>query len=125
MRNPPWHPAHLQDEVRHVQADWHLLARFWHGRPRALRRANALLLRAAVVGLFLKPRRANVRLVDLLVDDFPDLRPRRGELAAAARALGECDGYRRMMYSDETTPVTRQLFAELPELGGLWKRIAP
>ena len=124
---PRWaavYQAHLIDEVRHVQADWHLLERFWHGRPRSLRRANALLLRATVVGLFLKPRRANVRLVELLIDDCPELRPRRDELADAARGLGDCIGYRRMMYSDEATPITRKLFHELPELRPLWRRIA-
>ena len=63
--------AHLEDEVRHVQTDWHLLERFWLSRPAWVRRANANLLEAFVVGLFLRPRRANVRLVGVLVSEFP------------------------------------------------------
>ena len=124
---PRWaavYRAHLLDEVHHVRADRLLLDRYWRGRPALLRRANAALLRAALVGLFLKPRRANVRVVDLLVADFPALAPRRDALAGAARSLDGCDGYRRMMYSAESAPITRRLFAELPELAPLWGRIA-
>ena len=115
--------AHRIDEARHVQTDWHLLERFWLGRPRALRAANAQLLRATLVGLFLKPRRANVRLIDLLIADVPRLAPRRAELVAAVRGLDGNAGYRRMMYSEEATPIACRLFRELPELRSLGKRV--
>ncbi len=116
--------AHLIDEVRHVQTDWHLLDRFWQTRSHLTRQANAWLLRATVLGLFLKPGRANVRLVDLLIADFPDLASRRAELVAAVRKLGGAAGYRTMMYSPESAPITCKLFGELPELRGLWPRMA-
>ena len=115
--------AHLEDEVRHVQTDWHLLERFWMSRPTWVRRANAKLLEAFVVGLFLRPRRANVRLVDVLVGDFPELQPRRDELATAARSLGESAGYRRMMYSPLVQPSAHDLMARRPELAGLLRRL--
>ena len=125
--DPRWaavYRAHLIDEVRHVQTDWHLIDRLWRGRSALTRRANALLLRGTIVGLFLKPRRANVRLIDLLVADFPELSPRRPELLAAVRSLTDAAGYRRMMYSAQATPITRKLCHELPELRGLWGRMS-
>ena len=126
--DPRWaavYRAHRVDEERHVETDWHLLDRFWNGRSAPVRRANALLLRAVVLGLFVKPRRANVRIVDLLIADHPALRPRRAELVGQVRGLDGNPGYRGMMYSAESTPLTRRLFERLPELRGLWRRMAP
>lgn len=115
--------AHLEDEVRHVQLDWHLLERFYQSRPRWLRVVNARLLEAFVVGLFLKPRRANVRLVELLIHDFPELQTRRAELLAAVRGLHETAGYREMMYSADATPIGRALFERLPEFDRLRRKL--
>jgi len=115
--------AHAEDEVRHVQLDWHLLEQFYQGRPAWLRRLNARLLEAFVVGLFLKPRRANVRLVDLLVAEFPELRPMRPRLMQAVYGLVDNLGYRQMMYSPEATPIGRALFEMFPEFAGLRRRL--
>ncbi len=115
--------AHAEDEVRHVQLDWHLLERFYQSQPAWLRRLNARLLETLLVGLFLKPKLSNVRLVDLLVAEFPDLRPMRPGLVQAARGLGENPGYRQMMYSAEATPISRALFDSLPEFAGLRRRL--
>jgi hypothetical protein len=115
--------AHAEDEVRHVQIDWHLLEQLYVSRPAWLRRLNARFLEAFVVHLFLKPRRANVRLVDLLVEDFPALRRLRPRLVRAVRGLDDNPGYRRMMYSPEATPIGCALFDRLPELAGLRRRL--
>jgi len=115
--------AHAEDEVRHVQLDWHLLERFYLGQAPWLRRLNARLLEALMIGLFLKPKRANVRLVDLLVAEFPDLRPVRPRLVHATRGLVDNPGYRQMMYSAEATPISRALFDLLPEFAGLRRRL--
>ena len=115
--------AHLEDEIRHVQLDWHLLERFYLSRPTWLRRLNARLLELFVVSLFLKPRRANVRLVELLTEEFPDLRPKRAELIRAVHELADNPGYRRMMYSPEATPIAGALFERLPEFAPLRKRL--
>ena len=88
-----------------------------------LRRLNARLLELFVVSLFLKPRRANVRLVELLIDEFPDLRPKRAELIRAVHELADNPGYRRMMYSPEATPIAGALFERLPEFAPLRKRL--
>jgi hypothetical protein len=76
-----------------------------------------------VAGLFLKPRRANVRLVDLLIAEFPDLQPLRPRLVQAVHDLADNPGYLRMMYSPESTPISRALFDRLPELAGLRRRL--
>ena len=76
-----------------------------------------------MVGLFLKPKRANVRLVDLLVAEFPDLRPMRPGLVQAAHGLVDNPGYRQMMYSAEATPISLALFDLLPEFASLRRRL--
>lgn len=115
--------AHLEDEVRHVQIDWHLLEQFYQSKPRWLRRINGRLLEWFIAGLFLKPRRANVRLVDLLIDEFPELRAKRPMLVRAVRELLHSAGYRRMMYSPESTPIAMSLLQQCPELRRLHRTI--
>ena len=56
-----------------MQIDWHLLEQFYDRRPKWLRKLNAWLLEAILLTVLLKPRRANVRLIDLLVAEFPEL----------------------------------------------------
>jgi hypothetical protein len=115
--------AHAEDEVRHVQLDWHLLERVYLSQPAWLRRLYARLLEALMVGVFLKPKRANVRLIDLLVAEFPELRPMRPRLVQAVRGLVDSPGYRQMMYSAEATPISRALFDLLPEFASLRRRL--
>ena len=115
--------AHLEDEIRHVHLDWHLLERFYQSRPAWVRKLNARLLEAFVVGLFLKPRRANVRLIDLLIAEFPELAAMRPALVAAVRGLHENPAYRDMMYSEESTPIARSLLETFPELHRLRDRL--
>ena len=115
--------AHAEDELRHVQLDWHLLERFYVSRPRWLRRLNAKLLEWFIRGLFLKPRRANVRLIDLLITEYPELSPRRTELVSAVRALEHNAGYRQLMYSSESTPIGSGLFGRLPEFARLGRML--
>jgi hypothetical protein len=53
---PQWaavYKAHLEDEVRHVQIDWHLVERVYERRPALVRRADALVLRAVLRRFFL------------------------------------------------------------------------
>ena len=88
-----------------------------------MRRLNARLLEALMVGVFLKPRRANVRLVDLLVAEFPDLRPVHSRLVQAVHGLADNSGYRTMMYSAEVTPISYALFERLPEFAGMRRRL--
>lgn len=115
--------AHAEDEVRHVQIDWHLLEEFYERRPRWLRRLNVKLLDWFMTGLFLKPRRANARVVELMINEHPELAERRSELLEAVRRLSENTGYREMMYSSAATPIAYALFQRLPELAGLRRKL--
>ena len=115
--------AHLRDEAHHVALDRRLIGRFYGGRPAWRRHLNARLLEALIVGLFLKPRRANVRLVDLLIERFPDLSPRRPVLVAATKTLDADPAYRRSMYSAEATPIAGAMFEQMPELRRLKRRL--
>jgi hypothetical protein len=115
--------AHAEDEIRHVHLDWHLLEGFYLSLSAPWRRLNAWLLELLMVGLLLKPRRSNVRLIDLLVAEFPELRPKRPRLIRAVHGLIDNPGYRRMMYSPEATPISRALFEKLPEFARLRHRL--
>jgi hypothetical protein len=107
--------AHGHDEVRHVQIDWHLLERFYEGRGETLRELNAALLRAFVFGFFLTPHRSTVRVMDLLVEEFPELTRLRPEMVRELKGLRHDDEYRHMMYSQEVQPLTYALFDYFPE----------
>jgi P-aminobenzoate N-oxygenase AurF len=115
--------AHAEDEVRHVQLDWHLLEAFYENRPRWVRAVNAKLLEWTVFAFFLKPRRANVRVVDRLIEEFPELEPMRPRLVGAIRGMTDHPGYRQMMYSDEANPLARALLERLPEFARLSRRL--
>ncbi len=115
--------AHGEDEARHVQIDWHLVERFYQGRPAWLRRVNAWFLEILIFGFFFKPRRANARVLDLLIAEFPELGPMRRRLVETVRGLATNDGYRRMMYSPEATPVALALFGRFPEFARLRRRL--
>lgn len=116
--------AHAEDEARHVQLDWHLLDRFYQGRPFWLRRVNATMLHGFIVGFFLKPRRANIRLIQLLIEEFPELQSMRHSLIRAVGDLATNAGYRRMMYSPDSTPIAWALFDRLPEFASLRRRLS-
>lgn len=115
--------AHAEDEIRHVQLDWHLLEAFYQARPAWLRRVNAWLLEKLLTGILLKPKRSNVRLLDLLIAEFPDLQPMRQRLLQAVAELSDNAGYRQMMYSPEATPISHALLARLPEFARLNRRL--
>jgi rubrerythrin len=116
---PTWaavYRAHLEDEVRHVQMDWHLLDRFYDGRSAAVRRVNAVLLRVMFANFFLRPTRSGPRVVSLLVREFPQLAARKPRMVGELRRLPSRPEYVAMMYSRAATPVTFALFDRFPEL---------
>jgi len=106
--------AHLEDEVRHVQVDWHLIERFHHGAGWR-RRANAWLVTLGIGRFLLAPSRSGARVVAQLVAEFEELRPRAAEMVRELRQLDRSPEYQAMMYSRETTPLTFALFDRFPE----------
>jgi hypothetical protein len=107
--------AHLEEEVRHVQIDWHLIEHYYAGRRPLVRRSTAFLLRLFIDHFFLTPRRASMRIADLLIDEYPELAPLRPRMFAELRGLGTNQDYVRMMYSRQTTPIAFSLFDRFPE----------
>jgi hypothetical protein len=106
---------HLRDEVRHVQVDCHLIERFHASQPRAARRATAAVFRWVLANVFLRPARSAVRVVEVLVSEFDELRPLRPQMTRELKALVTSDAYHQMMYSRQTTPITFELFDAFPE----------
>ncbi len=116
---PRWaavYRLHLRDEIRHVHLDWHLLDHFYRDRSRPVRRLTAGLLRRITATFFLAPRRMAVRVVDLLIEEHPELAPLRPRCLRELAALGNDPAYRRMMYAREELPVSAHLLDRFPEL---------
>jgi hypothetical protein len=114
---PQWaaaYHAHLEDEVRHVQVDRHLIEGF-HGGARWRRRLNAALVTNGIARFLLAPSRSGARVVARLAAEFPELRPRAAGMVRELRRLDGSAAYQAMMYSRETTPLMFALFDRFPE----------
>ncbi len=107
--------AHLEDEVRHVQIDWHMLDHLYAGRPRWLRWANARLFCFLLARFFLAPAHAGRRVVEILVAEHPELRPLAPRLNRELADLARDPDYHRVMYSREVTPIAFDLFDRFAE----------
>ena len=115
---------HLQDEIRHVQVDWYLIEHFYQPRNAALRWFNASLFRLVVREFFLSPTRMAIRVVKLLVEDFPELGPVVPRMIRQLRELASNRDYQEMLYSRRSHPVTFGLFDRFPEFHGMRKVFA-
>ena len=107
--------AHVQDEVRHVQVDWHLIERFYHRRSKITRLTTARLFSFFVGSVLLMPVYSTTRVIKILADEFVELRPLVPHMLAELRALHACDRYHEMMYSRGTTPITFDLLDRYDE----------
>jgi hypothetical protein len=110
------HCLHLADEVGHVGWDEELLDALWQRSHPVLRKVNAKLFAWMLGEFFSTPKRAQLRVVDELVREFPELRERRPEMRRQVLALSSDDEYRTSLYSREIVPRTFARFDETPEL---------
>jgi hypothetical protein len=116
--------AHLADEVRHVSCDRELIERLWrHASPR-VRRLNGRLFAWMVGEYFFTPKRAQLRVIDELAREFPELRARRRELRRQMLALSADADYQRSLYSRQIVPQCFAWFDEWPEFRGLQRVMA-
>ena len=106
---------HMEEEVRHVHIDWHLLERLYFDCPFPLRAINARLFRLIMSRFFLRPVNAAARVINLLIREYPELEEHRATMIGELRALDGNEEYQRMMYSRSATPITFALFDGLPE----------
>ncbi len=95
------HRLHLADEVGHVRWDEELLDALWQGARPLLRKVNAKLFAWMLDEFFAAPKRAQLRVVDELVREFPELGERRLALRRQLLALSADDGFRTSLYSRE------------------------
>ncbi|HVT57034.1 MAG TPA: diiron oxygenase [Thermoanaerobaculia bacterium] len=112
------HRRHLADEVWHVRWDEELIDTLWRRAHPWLRAANARLFTWMLEEFFGAPKRAQLRVLDELVREFPELRELRPGLRRQLLALARDEGYRRSLYSREIAPITFARFDASPEFRG-------
>jgi len=113
------HRAHMADEVGHVRWDEELLDVLWRRAGPSRRRLNAKLFAWMLEELFSTPKRAQLRVVDELCRELPELREHRPEMRRQLLALSRDEGYRATLYSREIVPRTFARFDAAPELRSL------
>ena len=115
--------AHVQDEVRHVQIDWHLIGRFYHAPSTAIRLTTARLFRFFVGSVLLMPVYSTTRVIQALAREFTELEPMVPRMLSGLRKLRNDDRYHEMMYSRRTTPITFALLDRFEEFRGVGKTL--
>ena len=110
---------HMADEADHVRLDEELIDALWAPAAPFLRRINARLFSWMLVEFFNTPRRAQLRVVDELVREFPALAPLRKEMRRQLLALSQDAQYQMSLYSRDIVPETFARFDEWPEFRSL------
>jgi para-aminobenzoate N-oxygenase AurF len=113
--------AHLPDEARHVQIDRHLIEWYYRRRGAMVRRTSAHLFDMIVRALLVAPVHSTGRVVRVLADEYPELKPLVRQMLSQLDALQRSTEYHEMMYSRRATPVTFGLFDECPEFHAMCK----
>jgi hypothetical protein len=113
------HRLHLADEVGHVRWDEDLLDEMWRRARPLARRWNARLFAWMVGEFFGTPKRGQLRVIDELAREFPELRARRLEMRRQLLALSKDEAFRTSLYSRAIVPRTFARFDGAPEFRGL------
>jgi hypothetical protein len=108
--------AHVRDEVRHVQIDWHLLEWVWPSLPPWRRHMNVALFRRVIRNLLFKTDHAAIAVVRELVRERSRLRPLLPRLRAELSEVGKNPEFRSMMFSIRSSPIAFYLLDRFPEL---------
>ncbi len=111
--------AHVRDEVRHVQIDWHLLEWAWPTLRGWRRRVNVSILRWVVRRLLFNTEHAAISVVEELARERPRLRSALPRIRAELRTVGQNREFRSMMFSARTSPIVFHLLDRFPELQGI------
>jgi hypothetical protein len=110
------HRVHLADEANHVRWDEELLDRLWRGTSRLLRVVNARLFAWMLGEFFSTPKRGQLRVVEMLAREFPELRERETEMSRQLLALPRDETYQLSIYSRRIVPRCFAQFDRWPEL---------
>ena len=108
--------AHVRDEVRHVQIDWHLLEWAWPTLRGWRRYVNVRIFLSVVNRLLFNTEHAAISVVEELVREKPRLRPLLPRIRAELREVGRNPEFRSMMFSARTSPIVFHLLDRFPEL---------
>lgn len=113
------HRLHLLDEAKHVRWDEELLDDLWQRASPLVRTLNARLFAWMLEEFFGAPKRAQLRVIEELAREMPDLRGRLPEMRRQLLELSRDETFRKTLYSREIVPRTFARFDECPELRGL------
>jgi hypothetical protein len=111
--------AHVRDEIRHVQIDWHLLDSLWPSLRGWRRRMNIELFRLVIARLLFKTEHAAMSVVEELARERPRLRPLLPRIRRQLRVVGQDREFRNMMLSARSSPIVFHLLDLFPELQSL------
>ncbi len=113
------HRIHLADEARHVHWDEEMLDVVWRRASPFVRTLNARVFAWMLDEFFGAPKRAQLRVIDQLVLDHPELQALLPEMRRQLLALSGDEAYLETLYSREIVPRTFARFDETPELRSL------
>lgn len=108
--------AHVRDEVRHVQIDWHLLEWAWPTLRGWRRYVNVSIFRWVLRRLLFNTEHAALSVVKELALEKPRLRSFLPRIRAELREVGQNREFRSMMFSARTSPIVFHLLDRFPEL---------
>lgn len=114
---------HMRDEEEHIAIDAALLQVLWDGRAPLLLRANVALFGWMMREFFTAPKRAGIRVVEVLCEELPDAKPHFPRLKAELLALNSRPDYHELLYSRRIVPKTMALFDRYPEFAGFGRFI--
>jgi hypothetical protein len=115
------HEYHFKDELRHYQLDQHLLTWMYDPQPGWKKKLCARMF-TSLMRSYVFPRRTSRRILEVMGEEFPRLKE--DVIPALLRELpgiGRSPEFHRMAFSMDSVPKTLALFAQYPELDGLWE----
>jgi membrane-associated phospholipid phosphatase len=117
------HRHHLADELSHLPVNQALIERAFDTKGASARRRLAWIF-ALVLRNIARPSRANVRVVDHLIAEFPELRPQRKqmvrEMLLDSKRLAPCSS----ITSLEHHPITAAAWRSREEFAPLVRRLS-
>jgi hypothetical protein len=113
----------MADEVDHVNWDLELIEVLWLPLPQWRRRLLARMFGWMMSEFFTAPKRAGRAVLQVLLDEFPELGPLAAELHSELAGLADSRDYHASLYSREITPRAFAWFDELPEFEDIGRHL--
>lgn len=106
---------HVEDEERHIKLDERVLNILWQRLGKSLRQANVSLLKYCLNEFFTQPKRANRKILDQLILEFPDLKALRARIDRELVDAVKSPGFQSTLYSYEVIPGCIKFFRQYKE----------